>query len=166
MWSRTSCIGKRNHTGNGIVMNFAVTVSGVLSSIYAVLGSLVGSVVEIEDSAVPETAAAHCNVHWSILCIIAVYGIYAVLRAGYIKRAFLSEEDPSDGAGTLIKKGRRYINFDTIIGIITLALLCLSKFYWTCSVDYKVATAGSIIIIICTIIIEILNYRLYTRQVG
>ena len=147
-------------------MNFAVTVSGMLLSIHAVLSSLVGSVMEIEDSAVPEAAAAHCTVHWSILCIIAVYGIYAVLRASYIKRVLWSGEEVSDSIAALLKKSRCYIHFDTIIGVITLALLCLSKYYWTCSVDYKVATAGSLIIIICTIIMEILNHRLYNRQLG
>ena len=158
--------GKRIITGNGIYMNFAVTVSGVLSDLQAVLSGLTGSVVEIEDSAVPEAAAAHCNVHWSILCIIAVYGIYAVLRASYIKRVLWSDEEVSDNVAALLKKSRSYIHFDTIIGIVTLALLCLSKFYWTCSVDYKVATAGSLIIIICTIMMEILNHRLYTRRMG
>ncbi|MBP5659762.1 MAG: hypothetical protein J6X08_00360, partial [Lachnospiraceae bacterium] len=84
----------------------------------------------------------------------------------YIKRVLCSDEEVSDSVAALLRKSRSFFHFDTIIGIITLALLCLSKFYWTCSVDYKVATAGSIIIIICTIIIEILNHRLYTRQLG
>lgn len=147
-------------------MNIPIAVSALLTHLCAVAGGLVGSVMEIEDSPVPEAAAAHCNVHWSILCIIAVYGIYAVLRASYIKRVLWSDEEVSDNVAALLKKSRSYLHFDTIIGIITLALLCLSKFYWTCSVDYKVATAGSIIIIICTIIMEILNHRLYTRQLG
>lgn len=147
-------------------MNFAVTVSGLLLKSYVFLSGLAGSVVEIEDSAVPEAAAAHCNVHWSILCIIAVYGIYAVLRASYIKRVLWSDEEVSDSVAALLKKSRSYLHFDTIIGIITLALLCVSKYYWTCSVDYKVAAAGSLIIIVCTIMMEILNHRLYNRQMG
>ena len=147
-------------------MNFAVTVSGLLIKSYVFLSGLAGSVVEIEDSAVPEAAAAHCNVHWSILCIIAVYGIYAVLRASYIKRVLGSDEEVSDSVAALLKKSRSYLHFDTIIGIITLALLCVSKYYWTCSVDYKVAAAGSLIIIVCTIMMEILNHRLYNRQMG
>ena len=147
-------------------MNLSVTVSGMLSDLYAVLSGLVGSVIEIEDIAVPEAAAAHCNVHWSILCIIAVYGIYAVLRASYIKRVLWSDEEMSDTVAAILKGRGSFLHFDTLIGIITLALLCLSKYYWTCSVDYKVATAGSLIIIICTIMIEILNHRLYTRQKG
>ena len=147
-------------------MNFAVTVSGLLLKSYVFLSGLAGSVVEIEDSAVPEAAAAHCNVHWSILCIIAVYGIYAVLRASYIKRVLWSDEEVSDSVAALLKKSRSYLHFDTIIGIITLALLCVSKYYWTCSVDYKVAAAGSLIIIVCTIMMEILNHRLYNRRMG
>ena len=87
-------------------MNFAVTVSGLLLKSYVFLSGLAGSVVEIEDSAVPEAAAAHCNVHWSILCIIAVYGIYAVLRASYIKRVLWSDEEVSDSVAALLKKSR------------------------------------------------------------
>ena len=142
-------------------MNFLTTITGFVANLYCFVSSMVGSVVDIEESEVPETAAAHCNIHWSILCIIAIYGIYAVIRAAYLKRALWTEEAPSDDTPAPTRIHHRYCHFDTVIGIITLVLICLSKFYWTCSVDFKVALAGALIVIVSTIMLEIQNYKLY-----
>ena len=144
-------------------MNFLLTVPDFLTGVYAFTGEVVGSVIDIEDSAVPETAAAHCNIHWSILCIIAIYGIYAVLRAAYIKHALWSDTS-SESAVVVARKSRRVCHIDTIIGVITLAIICLSKYYWTCSVDYKVAAAGALIVVACTVMLEIQNYKLAHRE--
>ena len=146
-------------------MNLLLSVPGFLAKFTSFAGGIVGSVVDIEDSPVPETAAAHCNIHWSILCIIAIYGIYAVLRAAYVKRALWSDDTSSENPIVAARKGRRFCHIDTVIGVITLAIICLSKYYWTCSVDYKVAAAGALIVIIITIMMEIQNYKLFHREI-
>ena len=145
-------------------MNFLLTVPDFLTGVYNFAGEVMGSVIDIEDSAVPETAAAHCNIHWSILCIIAIYGIYAILRATYIKHALWSDETAPENPVVIARKSKRYCHVDTVIGIITLAIICLSKYYWTCSVDYKVAAAGALIVIVITIMMEIQNHKLYSRE--
>ncbi|MBR5897112.1 MAG: hypothetical protein IKZ39_05800 [Lachnospiraceae bacterium] len=145
-------------------MRLSFFVTGLLSNLYIFAGSIAGSVVDIEDSEVPETAAAHCNIHWSIMCIIAIYGIYAVLRAAHLKKALWSVEITSDSPLVAVGKSHRYLHFDTVIGIIALAVICLSKYYWTCSVDYKAAFAGALIVIACTVMLEIQNYKLAHRE--
>ena len=48
------------------------TMNALLAKAMWLISTVVGSVTEIEDEAVPETAAAHCNIHWTILCIITL----------------------------------------------------------------------------------------------
>ena len=128
------------------------------------ISAIVGSITEIEDEAVPETAAAHCNIHWSILVIIAIYGIYALTRAGYIRKVLAGGTEGNALTPADFKKRHRFFHLDTLIGIITLVVLALSKFYWTCYIDYKVAVCGAVIVIISTVIMEIENFRLYNRE--
>ena len=149
--------------GNETHMNFLYTVTGYIANLYCFVSSMIGSVVDIEESEVPETAAAHCTIHWSILCVIAIYGIYAVLRAAYVKRALWSEENSSETQTVAVRKSRKFCHFDTVIGILTLAIICFSKYYWTCAIDYKVAAAGALIVISITVMMEIQNYKLYHR---
>lgn len=47
--------------------------------------------INIPDSPVPEAAASHCTIHWGVLGIVAIYGIYALSRALMNKKT-LSEE--------------------------------------------------------------------------
>ncbi|MBR6307565.1 MAG: hypothetical protein IKR39_03070 [Lachnospiraceae bacterium] len=138
-------------------------MQALIAKAMLLFGSIVGSITEIEEEAVPETAAAHCNIHWTILVIIAIYGLYAVTRAGYIRKTLASGTE--DGALTPadVKKRRRFFHLDTLIGIITLVFLALSEFYWTCYIDYRVAVCGAVIVIVSTVIMEIENFRLYNR---
>ena len=142
-------------------MSIISTASYLTARVFLSAHASAGSLVKIDDAAVPTTAAAHCNIHWSILCIIGIYALYAALRAAYIKNALLHDETPTEDSGNTCKKNKGFCHMDTVIGIITLMLLCLSKFYWTCSVDYKVALTGAIIVIFSSIMMEILNYKLY-----
>ena len=128
-----------------------------------IFGSIVGSITEIEEEAVPETAAAHCNIHWTILVIIAIYGLYAIARAGYIRKVLAGGTEDSALTPADYRKRRSIFHLDTLIGIITLIFLALSKYFWTCYIDYKVAVCGAVIVIVGTVIIEIENYRLYNR---
>jgi len=145
-------------------MKFLSAITGFFARLYCFAGSVAGNVVDIEDSEVPQTAAAHCNIHWSILYVIAIYGFYAVLRAAYIKRAFWSGDNSSDTPELTAGRHHGFNHLDSIVGIIAVLVICLSKRYWICTVDYKVAVAGVLIIIISTIMLEILNYKLCHRE--
>ena len=145
-------------------MKALLAASGLLVGLCYKAAGVLGSVMEIEEETVPETAAAHCNVHWSILCIIAIYGIYAVVRAGYIRRSLEGGLEGNALTPADVKKKRRFLHLDSLIGVVTLVFLALSKFFWTCSVDYRVAVCGAVIVIVGTVIMEIENYRLYNRE--
>ena len=60
-------------------------------NIYLVLQNL----TEIADEGVPMTASSHCAVHWAVLGIVAVYGVYAIVRALINRRAM--SDDRLDG---------------------------------------------------------------------
>lgn len=138
-------------------------MNALLAKAMWLISTVVGSVTEIEDEAVPETAAAHCNIHWTILCIIAMYGIYAIARVGRIRKALAGGIEDMGLSPEDLKKQRGFFHYDTLIGLLALALLALSKYFWTCYIDYRVAVCGAVIVIISTVIIEIENYRLFNR---
>ena len=145
-------------------MKFLSTITGFITNIYMFVSSVAGNVVDIEDSEVPQTAAAHCNTHWSILYVIAIYGFYAVFRAAYIKKAFWSDAESSDTPEITAAGHQGFNHIDSIVGIVAMAVILFSKRYWICTVDYKVAAAGVLIIIISTIMLEILTYKLCHRE--